>query len=110
MRFDQDRFAAFELHILQRPGATAAYSPAAQARARAAFERMSQADTDYLTMVIASALPAMMTNRPATVPSPPARCRSRLTRGTACSPSAIWMPFTLFSPVPDRSPCSTCLG
>ena len=67
MRFDQDRFAAFELHILQRPGATAEYSPAAQARARAAFERMSRADVDYLTMVIASALPGS-TTEPMTIP------------------------------------------
>lgn len=67
MRFDQDRFAAFELHILERPGAMTEYSPAAQARARAAFERMSQADIDYLTMVIASALPGS-TTEPMTIP------------------------------------------
>ena len=35
MRFDQDRFAAFDLHILQRPEAAAEYSEAEQ-RARAA--------------------------------------------------------------------------
>jgi mannonate dehydratase len=67
MRFDADRFAAFELHILQRPGATTEYSSAAQARARAAFERMSQADIDYLVMVIASALPGS-TTEPMTIP------------------------------------------
>jgi mannonate dehydratase len=67
MRFDQDRFAAFELHILQRPGAVMEYSAAAQARARAAFERMSQADIDYLIMVIASALPGS-TTEPMTIP------------------------------------------
>lgn len=67
MRFDQDRFAAFELHILERPGAMTEYSPAAQARARAAFERMSQADIDYLIMVVASALPGS-TTEPMTIP------------------------------------------
>ena len=67
MRFDQDRFAAFELHILQRAGATTEYSPAAQARARAVYERMSQADIDYLVMVIASALPGS-TTEPMTIP------------------------------------------
>lgn len=67
MRFDQDCFAAFELHILQRPGAMTEYSPAAQARARATFERMSQADIDYLVMVIASALPGS-TTEPMTIP------------------------------------------
>lgn len=67
MRFDQDRFAAFELHILNRPGATAEYSQAAQARARAVFEQMSQADIAYLVMVIASALPGS-TTEPMTIP------------------------------------------
>jgi mannonate dehydratase len=67
MRFDADRFAAFELHILQRPGATMEYSPAARARARAVYERMSQADIDYLVMVIASALPGS-TTEPMTIP------------------------------------------
>ncbi|WP_247410893.1 mannonate dehydratase, partial [Bradyrhizobium sp. 23] len=57
MRFDQDRFAAFELHILKRPAAVQEYSPEQQARAKKLFEQMSQADIDYLVMVIASALP-----------------------------------------------------
>ncbi|MBF5066320.1 mannonate dehydratase, partial [Salmonella enterica subsp. enterica serovar Istanbul] len=43
MRFDQDRFAAFELHILKRPGAMQDYSAEQQARARTLFEAMSQA-------------------------------------------------------------------
>ncbi|OAF02617.1 mannonate dehydratase [Bradyrhizobium centrolobii] len=67
MRFDQDRFAAFELHILERPGATAEYSPEAQARAKKLFEQMTQADIDYLVMVIASALPGS-TTEPMTIP------------------------------------------
>ena len=67
LRFDQDRFAAFDLHILQRPGAVADYSPDAQARARAVFEAMSQADIDYLVMVIASALPGS-TTEPLSIP------------------------------------------
>ncbi|MBI5321256.1 mannonate dehydratase [Bradyrhizobium sp.] len=67
MRFDQDRFAAFELHILQRAGALTEYSSAAQTRARAVFERMTQADIDYLVMVIASALPGS-TTEPMTIP------------------------------------------
>jgi mannonate dehydratase len=67
MRFDQDRFAAFELHVLQRPGAGSEYSPAVRARARQLFEGMSQADVDYLVMVIASALPGS-TTEPMTIP------------------------------------------
>jgi mannonate dehydratase len=67
MRFDQDRFAAFELHILKRPTATAEYSPEQQARAKKLFDQMSQADIDYLVMVIASALPGS-TTEPMTIP------------------------------------------
>ena len=61
LRFDQDRFAAFELHILKRPGAEADYDDATKARADAVFEAMSQEDIDYLIMVIASALPGSTT-------------------------------------------------
>jgi mannonate dehydratase len=67
LRFDQDRFAAFDLHILQRPGANADYSPAAQARAKAVHAAMSQADIDYLVMAIASALPGSTTD-PLSIP------------------------------------------
>src|SRR5690349_11186769 len=67
MRFDQDRFAAFELYILQPTGAAREYSPAVQARARELFEQMGQADVDYLVMVIASALPGS-TTEPMTIP------------------------------------------
>jgi len=67
MRFDQDRFAAFELHILQRPEAAAEYSQAAQARAKQLHAGMTQADIDYLVKVIASALPGS-TTEPLTIP------------------------------------------
>lgn len=67
MRFDQDRFAAFELHILKRSAAAQEYSPEQQARAKKLFDQMSQADIDYLVMVIASALPGS-TTEPMTIP------------------------------------------
>jgi mannonate dehydratase len=67
LRFDQDRFAAFDLHILERPGAVADYSPAAQARAKAVFDAMGQADIDYMVMAIASALPGS-TTEPLSIP------------------------------------------
>jgi mannonate dehydratase len=67
MRFDQDRFAAFELHILKRPAASQEHSPEQQARAKALFDKMSQADIDYLIMAIASALPGS-TTEPMTIP------------------------------------------
>jgi mannonate dehydratase len=67
MRFDQDCFAAFELHILKRPGAVTDYSPAAQARAKQVFDAMSQADIDYMVMAVASALPGS-TTEPMSIP------------------------------------------
>jgi mannonate dehydratase len=67
LRFDQDRFAAFDLHILERPDAAADYSAAAQARAKAVFDAMSQADIDYMVMAIASALPGS-TTEPLSIP------------------------------------------
>ena len=66
MRFDQDRFAAFDLHILRRPGAEADYGEADRARARTAFEAMSDAAVAELTRTIASALPGS-TTEPMTV-------------------------------------------
>ena len=67
MRFDQDRFAAFDLHILKRPGAPVDYSPAALARAKQVFEAMSPAGIDYMVMAVASALPGS-TTEPLTIP------------------------------------------
>ncbi len=61
LRFDYLRFAAFELHILERPGAEAEYPAEVRARARALFETFTRADIDYLVMVIASALPGSTT-------------------------------------------------
>ena len=67
MRFDQDRFAAFDLHILQRPEAPAEYSEGRAARAKQVYSRMTQADIDYLVTNIASALPGSTTD-PLTIP------------------------------------------
>jgi mannonate dehydratase len=68
MRFDLARFAAFELHILERPGAERDYSPGIRTAARRAFEAMSQDDIDDLVTVIASALPGS-TTEPLTLPA-----------------------------------------
>ena len=67
MRFDQDRFAAFDLFILQRPHAGQEYLPDDQARAQAVFDAMTQDDIDQITTVIASALPGS-TAEPLTIP------------------------------------------
>ncbi len=61
MRFDQDRFAAFDLHILERPGAQAAYSEAAKKRAALTYGRMSAEEIGALTSNITSALPGSTT-------------------------------------------------
>ena len=68
LRFDADRFAVFDLFILERQGAEKDHDPARQARAQALFEAMSQDDIDYMVMVIASALPGSTTD-PLSIPA-----------------------------------------
>lgn len=67
MRFDADRFVAFELFILQRQGVEKDYTPEQRERAKKVFDRFTQDDIDYLIMVIASALPGSTTD-PLTIP------------------------------------------
>src|SRR5436190_15483747 len=43
LRFDHDRFAAFDLHVLKRKGAEADYDAATRARARVVADSLSQA-------------------------------------------------------------------
>jgi mannonate dehydratase len=57
LRFDQIAFAAFELHILKRPGAAADYSEQERAQAADYFAAMSAADIDKLTRNIIAGLP-----------------------------------------------------
>ncbi|SMB87644.1 D-mannonate dehydratase [Pasteurella testudinis DSM 23072] len=57
LRFDQDAFAAFELHILKRPGASETYSAAEQQAAKAYFDKMSAQDIQQLTNNIIAGLP-----------------------------------------------------
>ncbi|NUU67453.1 mannonate dehydratase [Enterobacteriaceae bacterium BIT-l23] len=57
LRFDQIAFAAFELHILKRPGAEADYSEQERAQAADYFAAMSAADIDKLTRNIIAGLP-----------------------------------------------------
>ena len=68
LRFDADRFAAFDLFILERPGAERDYDAAARSRAEAVYKTFTQADIDYLVHVIASALPGSTTD-PLTIPA-----------------------------------------
>ncbi|ACS84781.1 mannonate dehydratase [Musicola paradisiaca] len=57
LRFDQIAFAAFELHILQRPGAEQDYSAQEQQQAAAYFKAMTSADIAKLTANIIAGLP-----------------------------------------------------
>lgn len=68
MRFDADRFAAFDLFILERPDAAQDYDAAQLERAKALYEAMSQADIDTLIANIASALPGSTTD-PLSIPA-----------------------------------------
>lgn len=67
MRFDFEAFAAFELHILQRPGAERDYTPEEQTRAKTVFEAMDEQAVADLVRNIASALPGS-TTEPMTIP------------------------------------------
>jgi mannonate dehydratase len=62
LRFDQDRFAAFDLHVLKREGAEAEYDAPTQDRARRAFEAMSTDEIETLTRTLAAGLPGTTTD------------------------------------------------
>jgi mannonate dehydratase len=57
LRFEVFAFAAFELYILQRPGAAAAYPPEIQEKAQAWLEQQSEADKARLVKNIIAGLP-----------------------------------------------------
>ncbi|PSW22032.1 mannonate dehydratase [Photobacterium sanctipauli] len=57
LRFDQIAFAAFELHILKRPGAENDYSAEEQEQALAYFNNMSEQEVAKLTGNIIAGLP-----------------------------------------------------
>ncbi len=57
LRFDQIEFAAFEIHILQRPGAEADYTVEEVEQAQQRFSTMSDEDKARLTRNIIAGLP-----------------------------------------------------
>ncbi|MDB4035118.1 mannonate dehydratase [Pseudomonadales bacterium] len=62
LRFDQKKFAAFDLFILQRNNANADYSGAEIGEAKQIFESMSEAERTELTENIIAGLPGRMTD------------------------------------------------
>ncbi len=61
LRFDQNKFAAFDLFILQRENAQAEYSEAEISAAKQVFETMPEAERTQLTNNIIAGLPGKMT-------------------------------------------------
>ncbi|RDI62022.1 mannonate dehydratase [Microvirga subterranea] len=57
LRFDQARFAAFDLHILKRAGAEADYDEATRSQAKAVADRLTGEEALTLTRTIAAGLP-----------------------------------------------------
>ena len=60
LRFDHDRFAAFDLHVLERE--TAHYDAATRARARQVYDAMTQDEIETLTRNISAGLPGATTS------------------------------------------------
>ena len=61
LRFDQDRFAAFDLFILKRESAEDDYTALEIKRAQTAYQAMSPAEIENLTETIIAGLPGKMT-------------------------------------------------
>ncbi|MDQ0348769.1 mannonate dehydratase [Ancylobacter vacuolatus] len=57
LRFDQNRFAAFDLYVLKRPGAAADYDEAQQAAARKVADALSDDDVATLIRNVLAGLP-----------------------------------------------------
>ena len=61
LRFDYDRFAAFDLYVLKRKGAGADYDDPTRTRARKVAEGLSQSEAELLTKNISAGLPGATT-------------------------------------------------
>src|SRR5262245_6507409 len=61
LRFDHDRFAAFDLHVLRRENAAADYDAATRARAQRVHDAMTPEEIETLTKNISAGLPGATT-------------------------------------------------
>jgi mannonate dehydratase len=61
LRFDQARFAAFDLHVLEREGAERDYDEATRRRAKAVADALTDEEASALTRTIAAGLPGATT-------------------------------------------------
>jgi mannonate dehydratase len=61
LRFDHARLAAYDIHLLRRPGASEDYSPELRASAKAALDRMTPSEADELVANIGAGLPGTTT-------------------------------------------------
>ncbi|MBB3319705.1 MULTISPECIES: mannonate dehydratase [unclassified Rhizobium] len=68
MRFDHEKFAAFDLFVLKRAGAEKQYSKDDKARAAEVFKSMDEVEVAEITRIITSALPGS-TTEPLTIPA-----------------------------------------
>lgn len=57
LRFEMSDFAAYDVYMLERPGAESAYEPAILARARERFEAMGETERNALEQNIIAGLP-----------------------------------------------------
>lgn len=62
LRFDNDRFAAFDLYVLRRPGAERDWNEPTRQRARRVLDSMGAAEVETLTRTIAAGLPGATTD------------------------------------------------
>ncbi len=62
LRFDQKKFAAFDLYILERPSAAGDYTESERKEARETFEQMTIDERQQLTRNIIAGLPGKMTD------------------------------------------------
>ena len=61
LRFDHARLAAYDIHLLRRPGAAEDYSAEIKARAKSVVDRLTQSEADQLVANIGAGLPGTTT-------------------------------------------------